>query len=172
MTGTAAATNPAASRAMRFDVTPRHAGRQHAREAFANPQMRRLLTAFACVMAAEWALIAAISVHAYRVGGALAVGLLGLRFVPAAAVGLVAARFIQRRQLGASCGSSPAAALCARPPWHWRLPAASRTASCSRCSRSTARSPRSTARRRRRCCPHSCRRGELDRLREPARHGR
>jgi CRP-like cAMP-binding protein len=48
-------------------------------------------------MAAEWALIAALSVHAYDVGGAVAVGLLGLRFAPAAAVGLVAARIIDDR---------------------------------------------------------------------------
>jgi CRP-like cAMP-binding protein len=49
-------------------------------------------------MAAEWALIAALSIHAYDVGGALAVGLLGLRFVPAAAVSLISPRLIERRQ--------------------------------------------------------------------------
>lgn len=60
--------------------------------------MRRALGASACLMAAEWALVAALSVHAYRVDGAVAVGLLGLRFVPAAAVGLVSSRLIERRQ--------------------------------------------------------------------------
>jgi CRP-like cAMP-binding protein len=60
--------------------------------------MRRTLAACACVMFGEWALIAALSIHAYSVDGAVAVGLLGLRFIPAAATGLVAPRIIERRQ--------------------------------------------------------------------------
>jgi CRP-like cAMP-binding protein len=69
-----------------------------AAEALRRPAIRRVLAAFACLMAGEWAVIAALSFHAYRVGGALAVGLLGLRFVPGAATGLVAPRLIEQRQ--------------------------------------------------------------------------
>lgn len=73
-------------------------GRDRVAQALGHVAVRRLLSAFACLMVAEWALIAAVSVHAYRVGGAVAVGLLGLRFLPAAAVGLAAPRLIERRQ--------------------------------------------------------------------------
>lgn len=58
---------------------------------------RRVLAAFALLMVAEWALVAAVSIHAYEIHGALGVGLLGLRFIPAAGVGLVASRVLQGR---------------------------------------------------------------------------
>jgi CRP-like cAMP-binding protein len=84
---------------MRGEVTlSRSAGQAGVAQALRRSAMRRTLGASAGVMGAEWALIAALSVHAYSVDGALAVGLLGLRFVPAAVVGLVAPRFIERRQ--------------------------------------------------------------------------
>ena len=60
--------------------------------------LRRSIAAFAALMVGEWALVAALSIHAYRVDGPVAVGLLGLRFVPAAAVGLAAQPLIQARQ--------------------------------------------------------------------------
>jgi CRP-like cAMP-binding protein len=73
-------------------------GRDRVAQVLAHVAVRRLLGAFACLMVGEWALIAAVSVHAYRAGGAVAVGLLGLRFLPAAAAGLAAPRLIERRQ--------------------------------------------------------------------------
>lgn len=53
-----------------------------------NPTVRRLVVAFASITLAEWVLGTTVAVHAYAVGGALAVGLIGFRFAPAALAGL------------------------------------------------------------------------------------
>jgi CRP-like cAMP-binding protein len=49
--------------------------------------------AFAAVTVGEWVLGTTVAIHAYGVGGALLVGLVGFRFVPAAVAGLVTAQF-------------------------------------------------------------------------------
>ena len=53
-----------------------------------NPAVRRLVAGFGGVTLGEWTLGTTIAVHAYAVGGALAVGLVGFRFAPAAIAGL------------------------------------------------------------------------------------
>jgi CRP-like cAMP-binding protein len=50
--------------------------------------VRRIVVAFGSITLAEWVLGTTVAVHAYAVGGALAVGLVGFRFVPAALAGL------------------------------------------------------------------------------------
>ncbi len=46
-----------------------------------NSSLLRLLTGFGLTNVSEWGFIAALSVHAFRAGGALYVGLLGIRFL-------------------------------------------------------------------------------------------
>ena len=53
-----------------------------------NVTVRRLVVAFGSITLAEWVLGTTVAVHAYAVGGALAVGLIGFRFAPAALAGL------------------------------------------------------------------------------------
>jgi CRP-like cAMP-binding protein len=60
-------------------VRARGEGRTGVRATLANVALRRLLLAFAAVNLAEWAFITALSIHAYRVGGTLAVGFVGFR---------------------------------------------------------------------------------------------
>jgi CRP-like cAMP-binding protein/predicted MFS family arabinose efflux permease len=54
------------------------------RPTLSNTALRRLLAGFGLLNVAEWGFIAAFSVHAFRVGGALDVGLIGLRFLAGA----------------------------------------------------------------------------------------
>ncbi|MDE3130529.1 MAG: hypothetical protein KGL16_05200 [Acidobacteriota bacterium] len=49
-----------------------------------NVALMRLLGGFGLLNLSEWGFIAALSVHAYRAGGTLGVGLLGVRFVAGA----------------------------------------------------------------------------------------
>ncbi|MEP6638351.1 MAG: MFS transporter [Chloroflexota bacterium] len=61
------------------------------RAAIANPAIRRVETAFAVGIAAEWVLLVALLVVAYEAGGPLAIGILGLvRMVPATLTGTLA----------------------------------------------------------------------------------
>jgi len=55
--------------------------------------VRKIVAAFAAVTVGEWVLGTTVAIHAYTVGGALLVGLVGFRFVPAAVAGLVTAQF-------------------------------------------------------------------------------
>lgn len=55
--------------------------------------VRRIVGAFAAATVGEWVLGTTVAIHAYAVGGALLVGLVGFRFVPAAAAGLVTAQY-------------------------------------------------------------------------------
>jgi len=55
----------------------------------------RLVGAFAAATVGEWVLGTAMAIHAYPVGGALLVGLVGFRFAPAALAGLVTAQFAE-----------------------------------------------------------------------------
>lgn len=53
-------------------------------ELLGNAELSRAVSAFAALTLSEWAAITALSIYAYRVGGPLAVGLVGFRFVPGA----------------------------------------------------------------------------------------
>jgi CRP-like cAMP-binding protein len=61
-------------------------------------RVRRLVVAFALITLAEWVLGTTVAVHAYAVGGALAVGLVGFRFAPAALAGLWTTRLADHAQ--------------------------------------------------------------------------
>jgi CRP-like cAMP-binding protein len=63
-----------------------------ANTAFRNAAVTRVVGAFAALTVGEWVLGTTIAIHAYAVGGALAVGLVGFRFFPAAAGGLFTAQ--------------------------------------------------------------------------------
>ena len=60
--------------------------------------VRRLVAAFASITLAEWVLGTTVAVHAYTVGGALAVGWVGFRFAPAALAGLWTTRLADHGQ--------------------------------------------------------------------------
>ena len=55
--------------------------------------VRRIVGAFAAATIGEWVLGTTVAIHAYPVGGALLVGLVGFRFAPAAVAGLFTAQF-------------------------------------------------------------------------------
>lgn len=59
--------------------------------ALRNVAVRRVVGAFAAVTVGEWVLGTTVAIHAYSVGGALLVGLVGFRFLPAAFAGLLTA---------------------------------------------------------------------------------
>jgi CRP-like cAMP-binding protein len=63
--------------------------------ALRNPAVKRIVGAFAAVTIGEWVLGTTVAVHAYAVGGALLVGLVGFRFLPAAVAGLFTAQFAE-----------------------------------------------------------------------------
>jgi CRP-like cAMP-binding protein len=56
--------------------------------ALQNHAIRRVVGGFGTVTLGEWVLGTTVAVHAYRAGGALAVGFVGFRFAPAAVAGL------------------------------------------------------------------------------------
>ncbi len=58
------------------------------RSALRSGPVRRVVAGFAAVTLGEWVLGTTVAIHAYAVGGALAIGLIGFRFVPAAIAGL------------------------------------------------------------------------------------
>lgn len=58
------------------------------RTALSNRALRGVIGGFASITLGEWVLGTTVAVHAYSVGGALAVGLVGFRFAPAAFAGL------------------------------------------------------------------------------------
>jgi CRP-like cAMP-binding protein len=66
--------------------------------AFRNRAMARLLCAFALVTAAEWACVTSLSIYVFGIGGTLAVGLVGFRFVPGAISGALFAPLVERRR--------------------------------------------------------------------------
>jgi CRP-like cAMP-binding protein len=65
-----------------------------------NVAVKRVVGAFAALTVGEWVLGTTVAIHAYPVGGALLVGLVGFRFFPAAIAGLFTAQFADthRRQ--------------------------------------------------------------------------
>jgi CRP-like cAMP-binding protein len=58
-----------------------------------NVAVAQVVGAFAAVTVGEWVLGTTVAIHAYPVGGALLVGLVGFRFFPAALAGLLTAQF-------------------------------------------------------------------------------
>jgi CRP-like cAMP-binding protein len=64
-----------------------------AHPAFRNLAVKRVVGGFAALTVGEWILGTTVAIHAYPVGGALLVGLVGFRFFPAAVAGLVTAQF-------------------------------------------------------------------------------
>ena len=68
------------------------------RRTLRNAGVRGVVAGFAAVTLAEWVLGTTLAVHAYGVGGALAVGLIGFRFAPAALAGLWTTRLADHAQ--------------------------------------------------------------------------
>ena len=68
------------------------------RQVLLNPDLRRLQIAWTLSIAAQWALIVALLVYAYDLGGALAVGLLGLARTLPTLVGVPLATTLGDRQ--------------------------------------------------------------------------
>ena len=66
-----------------------------AQTALRNTAVARIVGAFAAVTIGEWVLGTTLAVHAYGVGGALLVGLVGFRFLPASVAGLITAQFAE-----------------------------------------------------------------------------
>lgn len=58
-----------------------------------NGIVQKIVGAFAAVTVGEWVLGTTVAIHAYAVGGALLVGLVGFRFATAALAGLVTVQF-------------------------------------------------------------------------------
>src|SRR5271170_3801166 len=63
-------------------------GARSTRAVLGHRAIRSVLAGFGAVTLGEWVLGSTVAIHAYTVGGALAVGFVGFRFVPAAAAGL------------------------------------------------------------------------------------
>ena len=99
----------------------------------ANRPLTQLVVAFAFVSTAEWAYVTALSVHALRRDGTIAVGFVGLRFFVGAISSLTGTpSWLRRRDRNALAWISTARAL------GWRLarslsPSAPRLSSCLRC---------------------------------------
>jgi CRP-like cAMP-binding protein len=80
--------------------------------------MSRLLFAFGLVTAAEWACVTSLSIYVFGVGGTLAVGLVGFRFVPGAiSSSLLAPRVERRRGVLARISIVRAVLLAAAATW-------------------------------------------------------
>lgn len=66
-------------------------------ELLGNARLARLLSAFAALTLSEWTAVTALSIYAYRVDGALGVGLVGFRFVPGALSSALLAPIVDHR---------------------------------------------------------------------------
>ena len=104
-------------------------------DVFRNPQLRRLELSWAGFYLGEWTYFVALSVYAFDVGGAAAVGALGLvRMVPAAIAlpfgGMLADRYPRQRVYSGFTSR----ARCSWSLWqaHWRQRAPARSSSPSR----------------------------------------
>jgi CRP-like cAMP-binding protein len=62
-----------------------------------NPALRRVGASWFLTNLAEWAYVTALSIHGYRTAGAIAVGLIGARFVPGAVSGSTLVGVLMRR---------------------------------------------------------------------------
>ena len=68
----------------------------------ANTELVRLVAGFTCVTVAEWAYVTALSIHAYRTNGAIAVGFVGGRLFLAAVSSLFPLSVLRDRATGRS----------------------------------------------------------------------
>lgn len=66
--------------------------------AFRHPAMARLLGAFGLVTVAEWATVTSLSIYVFGLGGTLAVGFVGFRFVPGALSSMLFAPLVERHR--------------------------------------------------------------------------
>ncbi|MGD0198830.1 MAG: cyclic nucleotide-binding domain-containing protein [Solirubrobacteraceae bacterium] len=66
--------------------------------AFHHPAMARLLGAFGLVTVAEWATVTSLSIYVFGIGGTLAVGFVGFRFVPGAISSMLFAPLVERHR--------------------------------------------------------------------------
>jgi CRP-like cAMP-binding protein len=66
--------------------------------AFRHPAMARLLGAFGLVTVAEWATVTSLSIYVFGIGGTLAVGFVGFRFVPGALSSMLFAPLVERHR--------------------------------------------------------------------------
>lgn len=66
--------------------------------AFRHPAMARLLFAFGLVTVAEWATVTSLSIYVFGIGGTLAVGFVGFRFVPGAISSMLFSPLVERHQ--------------------------------------------------------------------------
>lgn len=64
--------------------------------AFRHPAMARLLGAFGLVTVGEWASVTSLSIYVFGIGGTLAVGFVGFRFVPGALSSMLFAPLVER----------------------------------------------------------------------------
>jgi CRP-like cAMP-binding protein len=66
----------------------------------ANRALTRLVAAFSAITMAEWGYVTAMAIHAYRLNGTVAVGLVGIRLFFAAVGSLITAQFVERHAGG------------------------------------------------------------------------
>lgn len=66
--------------------------------AFRHPAMARLLGAFGLVTVGEWASVTSLSIYVFGIGGTLAVGFVGFRFVPGALSSMLFAPLVERHR--------------------------------------------------------------------------
>src|SRR5580692_2768301 len=79
-------------------LSRRERGAQATRVVLGHRAIRSVLAGFGAVTLGEWVLGTTVAIHAYAVSGALAVGFVGFRFVPAAAAGLWTTRLADHPQ--------------------------------------------------------------------------
>jgi CRP-like cAMP-binding protein len=80
---------------MRAESSEDHAG---IALAFRQPAIARLLCAFGLVTVAEWATVTSLSIYVFGLGGTLAVGFVGFRFVPGALSSMLFSPLVERHQ--------------------------------------------------------------------------
>ncbi len=66
--------------------------------AFRRPAMARLVGAFGLVTVGEWATVTSLSIYVFGIGGTLAVGFVGFRFVPGAISSMLFAPLVERNR--------------------------------------------------------------------------
>jgi CRP-like cAMP-binding protein len=66
--------------------------------AFRQPAIARMLAAFGLVTVAEWATVTSLSIYVFGIGGTLAVGFVGFRFVPGALSSMLFSPLVERHQ--------------------------------------------------------------------------
>jgi len=81
-----------------FGVTRSESARAGVLLAFRQPAMARLLSAFGLVTVGEWATVTSLSIYVFGIGGTLAVGFVGFRFVPGALSSMLFSPLVERHR--------------------------------------------------------------------------